>query len=356
MPSQTILLLLLDLLWSCLVITPLTVLGWRGMWDLLDQVFPNDPQTIKVNTDEAFTAEISPWSALTSYFLGLVTKVILDLCREKSGKFAVGSNTFAGIMISWTFRILQGMAMVAYWRGSFGLLSNNLGEGVVPLCLVLAISLLLLAVVKVSNCAIFPPLVLLTDTHDQTFQNGLYFRSSPGEQGFLLLDCIFSNFLIKIIAILSWWSIWCLENKYFSLNIIGEKDEKISYDSLATGYLLVILTFMAHKLTPYERLHSQAARVTKYLIIMLSIIATVNVWRGVWSLLDHFFFPFITGANNYVLSLMVSIFGLTLTLTTNILGGDFINFDDDEILDIQYWSLLDKSLKKEETEPICSRK
>ena len=38
MPGRTPLLHLVDLIWSCIIITPLTVLGWRGFWDLLDQV------------------------------------------------------------------------------------------------------------------------------------------------------------------------------------------------------------------------------------------------------------------------------------------------------------------------------
>ena len=38
MTQKTFFLHLLDLLWCCVIITPLTVLGWRGMWDLLDQV------------------------------------------------------------------------------------------------------------------------------------------------------------------------------------------------------------------------------------------------------------------------------------------------------------------------------
>ena len=38
MTGRSPLLHLVDLLWSCIIITPLTVLGWRGLWDLLDQV------------------------------------------------------------------------------------------------------------------------------------------------------------------------------------------------------------------------------------------------------------------------------------------------------------------------------
>ena len=38
MTQKTFFLHLIDLLWCCVIITPLTVLGWRGMWDLLDQV------------------------------------------------------------------------------------------------------------------------------------------------------------------------------------------------------------------------------------------------------------------------------------------------------------------------------
>ena len=375
---KTILLHLSDLLWSCVIITPLAVLGWRGMWDLLDQVisiskfssflmffslsffqvFPNDPESYNGNLEEVFTAEISPWSALASYVTGLLCKIMLDLCREKTGEYLSESKKIVKYTIGWSIRIIQGVAMVAYWRGTFGLLSNNIGEGVLPVCLVLVTSSLLLATVKVSKCGIFPPLVLITDSHDQTFQNGLYFRSSPGEQGFLLLDCIFSNFVIKIVPILAWWSLWCLENKYFSHNVIGEKDEVISYDSLISGYALVMITFMADKLLPYEQFHKVVSRFSKLFITFLSIVATLNVWRGVWSWFDHCFFPFIPGTSNYVLGLLVSIVGLTITLSTNTLGGDSINFDDEDmaVIDIQYWSLVDDTLDNEETEPICGAK
>ena len=320
-------------------------------------VFPNDPQ-LSENSKELFTAEISPWSALISYVTGLLAKIMLDLCREKTGQYLAECKNVVRHVLGWNIRIIQGLAMVAYWRGTFGLLSNNLGEDVAPLCLVLTTSSLLLAAAKLSKCGIFPPLVLITDSHHQTFQNGLYFRSSPGEQGFLLLDCIFSNFVVKIIPVLAWWSLWCLENKYFSHNMIGEKDEVISYDSLVTGYFLVILAFIADKLLPYEKFHPLPSKFSKLFITFLSIVATLNVWRGVWSWLDHFFFSFITGTWNYSLSLLVSIFGLTITFSTNTLGGDFINFDneDNAVIDIQYWSLDDGLVNKEETELICDTK
>jgi len=345
-----------DLLWSCIIITPLTVLGWRGLWDLLDQVFPNDPPTDEDEVKEVFSAEISPWSAITSFTTGLVIKILLDLGREQAGAVLADSNAMVRMGLSWAIRITQGLAMVAYWRGTFGLLSNNLGEGLMAVCLVLVSSGLILTTGKLAKCAIFPPLVLIIDSHQQTFKNGLYFRSSPGEQGFILLDSIFSNFVVKTVPVLVWWSIWCLENKYFIHNMIGEKDEVISYDSLVTGYILVILVFIADKILPYKELRPGVSMLSRLFISCLAILATLNVWRGVWSWLDHFFLPSITGSCNYSLGALLSIIGLTLTYSTNTLGGDFIKFsetdEEEDVIDIQFWTF---SVKSEESESILNK-
>ena len=107
------------------------------------QVFPNDSQSVKFS-DEVFSAEISPWSALTSYVAGLVPKIMLDLSRERTGQYLAESKNIVRHVVGWSVRLTQGLAMVAYWRGTFGLLSNNIGEGVGPVCLALAISSLLL--------------------------------------------------------------------------------------------------------------------------------------------------------------------------------------------------------------------
>ena len=305
-----------------------------------------------------FSTEISPWSALTCYVTGLVSKILLDLSRERTGLYLAESKNIVRHVVGWSVRITQGLAMVAYWRGAFGLLSNNLGEGVGPVCLTLAISSLLLCSAKLCRCGVFPPLVLSTDSHHQTFQNGLYFRSSPGEQGFLPLDSVFSNFVVKTVPVIVWWALWCLENKYFSHNKIGEKDELISYDSLATGYGLAILVFITDKLLPYDQLHALITRLARLFITCTAILATLNVWRGVWSCLDHFFFPSVTGSCNYSLSLLVSIIGLTITHSSNTLGADFIIWDDDadgDVIDIQFWNTSEDAEDKTEMEKICDK-
>jgi len=351
---------LVDLLWSSLVITPLTVLGWRGLWDLLDQVFPNDPLSPEEEkAKEVFSAEISPWSAFASFLAGLVLKILLDLGREQAGAVLADSHVVVRLGISWAIRITQGLCMVAYWRGTFGLMSNNLGESLLSVSLVLGGSSLILLTGKLAKCAIFPPLVLITDSHQQTFKNGLYFRSSPGEQGFILLDSIFSNFVVKTVPALVWWSLWCLENKYFIHNMIGEKDEVVSYDSLIFGYILTIFVFTLDKLLPYKDLQPGVSKFCRLFISCLAILATLNVWRGVWSWLDHFFLPSISGNCNYSLGALLSIIGLSITYSTNTLGGDFIKFadteDEEEVIDIQFWTLKWDSIKSEESESILNK-
>ena len=316
-------------------------------------MFPNDPSpsSSSESSKEVFTAEISPWSALISYLIGLIVKIGLDLVREKSGVYLSDLRwPYARKFAVWLFSMLQGFAMVAYWRGVFGLLSNNLGERLEILVPILAASVGFLSLANLLKTVVFPPLVLLKDGLEDTFQNGLYFKSSPGEQGFLLLDCIFSNFVVKFVPILAWWSLWCVENKYFIHNIIGEKDEVVSYDSLIFGYALVMVVFIVDKCVRYDELHFIPRKILWRFLVFCTFAATLNVWRGVWSFLDHFLLPSLEGNLNYILSLIISITGLTIIGCINTIGGDFIIFDADKngAIELHFWNRDEDSPPAEE--------
>ena len=84
------------------------------------------------------------------------------------------------------------------------------------------------------------------------------------------------------------------------------------------------------------------------------------MWRGVWSCLDHFFFPSVTGSCNYLLSVLISSIGLTITYSSNTLGADFIIFDDEgdgdeAVIDIQFWGMDEDSKKKTEMSKMCDK-
>lgn len=168
--------------------------------------------------------------------------------------------------------------------------------------------------------------------------------------GFLIVDVILTNFVIRKLTIILWWSLWCLENKFLIEHIIGEANSVLAADSLVLGYALCLIIFLSN-ITILPLCPSLIQKVLTLLLRLLAVLGTLNVWRGVWSLLDQAWLwlgcPF-NAASSYLLSISLSCLCLMVTGTLQSLGGDKVVFDTNDsapFIDIKYW---DRKLETEE--------
>jgi hypothetical protein len=77
--------------------------------------------------------------------------------------------------------------------------------------------------------------------------------------------------------------------------------------------------------------------------------SSVNVWRGLWSLQSHYFLPGLQQDENYLVSHILGLAGLSLLKVSNTIGNDNIvkDCEAEEVAPIEYWSRAGISGRKE---------
>merc|ERR1719228_2128410 len=136
------------------------------------------------------------------------------------------------------------------------------------------------------------------DTHDITFQRVAFFKNATSSTCWKFLDVLFINLIVRQVIVFCWWSLWSLENKFLPL-YSGVENTAVLYDSLLLGYLgsllCLMLDLMVQKMTVTKVF---MVRSTVMVVTVLSFFSSVNVWRGLWSLLNHYFLPNINHDEN----------------------------------------------------------
>jgi len=346
-----------DFLWSAVVVAPLVVLYWRGSWDLLDDiVFPLKKEgSIKLEGAPTPSALQKQLSGLVSYLTGLFIRIILDLSKFHVGEFLRNKSKWIRLVCSWIYNAVYALAGVSFWRGVWFLMKLDIGVGSIQLIVVLVGSLTVLIFTKVPKSLISSPLAISLDKHEVTFQNGTFFRKTPEAGCWFLIDVVFTNLVIRQLIVFCWWSLWSLENQFLLKNHIGYADSHVSYDSLLMGYAGAMLSISLDKMM--QNITTTKLYIIKPASTMITVLAffsSVNVWRGVWSMLDFYFLPNIDQDENYIIGHLAGIIALTAIMVANTISNDTIVLDSETeaSVNIGYWRQKTQKEEQEEMVPI----
>jgi len=357
-----------DFFWSTCLVAPLVVAYWRGTWDLLeDWVYPDPvPESVSDSLDsvksdnEDSDGQGFTWyrqlTGITCYLLGLIVRIGMDMALYHVKEFVEGRTRLLRVTLSWIYIAVYAIAGVAFWRGIWTLMTRDIGLGTVQLLVILVTGLVLTLVMKAGKSLLATPVVLTLDKHEEIFANGNYFKKTPADKGWFVMDVLFTNLIMRHLVIFSWWSLWELENQFLQVKLIGEEDKYVAVDSLLMGYSAFIITYALDYLS--QNMNCTKLYITKPLYIftiLLGHFATVNVWRGLWSMLDHFFLPGINHDENYIISHLVSLLLISLAMVSTSISNDSIILDHetDNIVCIRYWGNFDKNREEsDEMTPI----
>lgn len=339
-----------DVLWSSVVVSPLVLLYWRGTWELLDD-FTGLNEGPKANS-----VSIKWHSGLGCHLIGLFIKILIDLSIfHLNEKIHLSKNKTVHRCFGWLLTAVSGLADVMFWRGVWFLMRLDLKPGANPtvVAVVLGISLLILAGSSVERTLVASPCTLSLDAAQPSLKSGTYFRKTPGDGWWFVLDILFSNLVIHHLVVFCWWSLWSLENKFFlGDDQIGVLEKSfVSWDSVLLGYGLTLLSWSLDKCLPLtSKLY--IAKPLNLLVAFTAFLASVNVWRGVWSFMDHWFLPKIPPGVNHVLSHIIGLVMLTLLGAANTISNRNIVRGEDEgrVVEVQYWKR--KEVRKEEEDMV----
>ena len=316
------------------------------------QVYPAPPPD-EASADSSTQNELS---GLVCYIVGLLVRLVLDLAKYHIAEFLNEKHPVIKALGGWIYTAIFAFAGVSFWRGIWYLMELDVGEKKLQLSLVLAGSLVLFLMSKVSRSLISAPLSLCLDSHENTFLNATYFRQTPQSKIWFVVDVLFTNIVIRQLIVFCWWSLWSLENIFLINNVIGVKDADVAWDSIILGYFTTFIAFGMDKMLLASTTRKQyITKPLQFLTTLIAFFASVNVWRGIWSLYDNYLFPSVDKDLNYIVSAIIGFLVLSVTLLSNSVCNDQISsdLDEGEIVSIKYWRLLNKrSPDNEELVPI----
>ena len=70
---------------------------------------------------------------------------------------------------------------------------------------------------KAGKSLLATPVVLSLDRHEEIFANGNYFKKTPADKGWFVMDVLFTNLIVRHLVVFSWWSLWELENQFLQV-------------------------------------------------------------------------------------------------------------------------------------------
>lgn len=299
----------LDLSFSLLWVGPLTVLFWRGTFNTITNMAFADLPT--------FSSRWYP--ALVLYLTGLLVKICVDLLKHVLRPIL--ANQCAAIQYISTFILLYLDATfgVVMWVGGFNLLYVFPSLYWFSLTGVLIISTSILMFIQAFHCTGGTPLSIYKDEFENVLTPSSYFGTTLESNGCakVVLDTIFSYGVVHFLVICTWWGMWELENRYILFPCeITVKDFQ-AWDSVILAYLFVFVVVALDKsLKEMEEEEKLKRIVVANCVAFLAFLASLNFWRGIWSLQDFYFFPNMNLRENLLLSHILGFLGTLLSKTS----------------------------------------
>ncbi|XP_039283987.1 uncharacterized protein LOC111059918 isoform X2 [Nilaparvata lugens] len=266
----------LDMLISSVLISPLVVSYWRGTWCLMDHyVFPERD-------------DYSSYVSLCVGFSGLLLFTLLQ--RPLATYLDPEKHRLFYYISSRLYTAIFGFCCVNSWRGAWKFLDVYTGDSLDALLASTLGSALLLTCLRTLRNISAAPFAIVTDRSDGYFLVPTMFRVSDTRDTWLyVLDCFFSVFVIGTLVVFVWRGCWCLLDMY----LFPDREDLSAWGSLIMGYILVFSTFATQPLVKsiVSRISGLLRLITVDIYLILSFCGTVNVWRGVWNLLNIYFLP-----------------------------------------------------------------
>jgi len=299
----------LDLAFSLLCIGPLTVVFWRGTFNAITDIAFRDLPTFE-----------SRWQpALMLYLVGMFMKITVDLTKHSLKDALINKGISLQTFTSSILLYLDAFFGVVMWVGGFNLLYVFPSLYWFSLTGVLIIASSILMLLKAYHSTGGIPLAIYTDEFENVFNPTNYFgtKFDSGSSFKVILDTIFTYSVVHTLVICCWWGMWELENRYILFPCeITVKDIQ-AWDSVIIAYFLVfVVVAISNSVTEMGEEGSFSKPAAANFVAFLSFLAAVNYWRGIWSLMDFYFFPSMNLWENLLLSHIIGFLGSLLAGST----------------------------------------
>lgn len=261
--------------------------------------------------------------SLVLYSLGLTVKILLELSKQWVGERLEGGGPGLQTLVKIIIIYLDCLFSVVMWVGGFYTLYWLFPreEWYQLLSVLLASSITLIASRAFCSTA-GTPLTVIQDTSSNVFLPASYLAEWRGAENYSLVgDILLSYTVLHTLVISSWWAMWELENNFILHECeIVIKDIQ-AWDSVIIAFLLSGVVFgLNRKVKGHSERGGACSTAVFYSMALLSFLASLNYWRGLWSLMDFYFFPKMDPTLNLLLCHLLGfswsiVAGTGLTLT-----------------------------------------
>lgn len=134
------------------------------------------------------------------------------------------------------------------------------------------------------------PFIIAVDSETSSFVFPTRFRTEMVQKTSLyILDCLFSVLVVGTLVVFVWRGAWVLLDLY----LFPENGTWSAWGSLVLGYMSVAIAFLMQPAMKWlcDRLGGTMRLVVTDAFLLFAALGTVNVWRGIWNLLNIYFLP-----------------------------------------------------------------
>ncbi|KAL0267450.1 UNVERIFIED_CONTAM: hypothetical protein PYX00_009717 [Menopon gallinae] len=273
---RPVILELLDHVLSAVLFAPAVIIYWRTTWTLSGfYLFPNN-----------FDA-----SMLTSLFIGFFGQLIFTYIQDfLAENLHPSKNRFIYYILSRIYTYIFGAVCINLWRGIWIALEMFSGQDIVKVLVPTVISFVFLIASRILRNVSSSPLVVALDSPKGYFAVPTMFKLTGSKlDSLFILDSLFSVFVVGCLVVFAWRGVWCL----FDMYLYPGDEVYSSLISVILGYVIVLVVFGLQK--PMQKCCEKLTGIGRLavldLYIFISFVGTINVWRGIWNLVNIYFIP-----------------------------------------------------------------
>ncbi|CAH1101314.1 unnamed protein product [Psylliodes chrysocephalus] len=278
-----------DIILASTIFCFLVICCWRGAWelfDIYDNYFPTYESfcltmviylvlALSQHTFQDIVDQPAETS-LRKYFNLLIMKMhFYILLFATIMLFRTGSNIYDDIV-----NVFHGIGLkFKFWDDDCS------ASSVILTVIVVAVLTWIRGMANLTTA----PMDITCDGKDDIFLIECTFFKMGERTSLYVLDCLFSILVVGTLVVFVWRGVWQLIDIFLFPN-----DEIFSsWSSLVLGYLVVASAFLLQPLMKYlcERLTGTTRLLIADTFVLYALFGTVNVWRGIWNLLNIYFLP-----------------------------------------------------------------
>ncbi|XP_046740064.1 uncharacterized protein LOC124407693 isoform X2 [Diprion similis] len=261
---------------ATVIIAPMVIGHWRGYWTLMDLYFKTFP-------------------AWGSIFVGSMIQTILSVFKYRLDDTFAKEIPVKNVFTRLGYRILRMVytcifttGCIMQWRGAWTVFIDFTVYEWITNCAT-GICLVVLMLLRCIRGLLSSPFTVGIDNREYTFKFPTRFNVNTRDWSLYILDCAFSVGIVGTLVVFVWRGVWAS----FDLYLFPDNAEYSAVGSVVIGYTFVVITFSLQPIMccVCDRLKGLPRLIAADIFMLLSFVATVNVWRGVWNVLDLWFLP-----------------------------------------------------------------